>query len=254
MRKYIASEVKGVFGRKTTYQYAAGLFVLCLLANFAMLAFRKIYGLNDGSYATDLISFAPQFFVIPYYSTIFIADIIFGKEYPNPHIKTKVTVGLSRLKLYFGKFISQIILGTFFMVSAMISFLGITYMFLAADKSIDLITIKDFCVSSLYAVPLWIAGVAIGNMFLFVFLKKRNAYLFYGLIVVLIPRLIIFLASDKIGIAVFVWIKKYILLTARFSELPYFYTRDLTKIIVFSIVYTVIASTIGLISFQKKEI
>ena len=254
MRKYIAAEIKATFKRKITFQYTMGIFILCLLANFAMIAFRKIYGTNDGSYANNLIGFAPQFFFIPYYSTIFIADIVFGKEYPNPHIKTGITNGLSRMKLYLGKLLSAFVIGAFFLIIAIVAFLGITFLFLAADGSIVLYTITDFCQIALFAVPLWIAGVSIGNMSLFLVKKKRDAYLIFIGLVVIIPRIIIWLASEAIAFWPCKMLRDYVLLTPRFKDLPFYATRNLTQIIVLSVIFTIVSSIIGLYAFQKKEI
>ena len=252
MGYYIFSEVCGALKRKGTYIYIAGVAVLCLLANLAMIAFRTVYGMNDGSYAYNLILFAEWVFIIPYYSTILIADIIFGKEYPNPHIKTKATIGLKRVGLYLGKFFAELIVSAVFLLAAIVLFLGITLL-MSSDGTIGWWTVLDFCQKVLYAVPLWIAGVAIANACLFIYHKKKNAYIAFFAGVLVLPRLIMLLASEHINISLFVWIKEYLLLTPRFDELQYFYTLNLPKIIILSLVYSVIATISGIISFQKRE-
>lgn len=252
MGYYIADEVLAAIKRKGTYAYIAGVTILCILANLAMIAFRTVYGMNDGSYAYNLILFAEWVFVIPYYSTVLIADIIFGKEYPNPHIKTKVTIGLGRVKLYMGKLIAEIILSAIFVVVAIILFLGITVLF-SSDGTIGWWTIADFCQKVLIAVPLWIAGVAIANACFFVFPNKKKAYISFFISVLLIPRIIMFLASEQIHLGICVWIKQYLLITPRFGELQYFYTLNLPLIIGLGIAYTVIATVIGIVAFKKKE-
>lgn len=252
MRYYIKDEVSSAIKRKGTYVYIAGIAILCLLANLAMIAFRTIYGMNDGSYAYNLILFAEWVFVIPYYSTILIADIIFGKEYPNPHIKTKATIGLNRIGLYIGKFLSELIVAAIFMFAAIVLFLGIT-MLMASDGTIGWWTISDFIQKVLIAVPLWVAGVSIANCCLFFFYKKINAIIAYFAIVLLIPRLIMLLASEHIHIGFFIWIKKYLLITPRFGELQYFYTLNLPLIVGLGIVYTVLFCVIGIVAFKKRE-
>lgn len=252
MGYYILDEVSTAIKRKGTYAYIAGVAILCILANLAMIAFRTVYGMNDGSYAYNLILFAEWVFVIPYYSTVLIADIIFGKEYPNPYIRTKVTIGLNRVQLYIGKFAAEIIVSAIFVAAAIILFLGITVLF-STDGTIGWWTIADFCQKVLIAVPLWVAGVAIANACFFVFPNKKKAYVSFLAIVLLMPRIIMFLASEQIHWGVCIWIKKYLLLTPRFGELQYFYTLNLPLIIGLSIVYTMIATIIGIISFRKKE-
>lgn len=252
MGYYIADEVSTAIKRKGTYVYIGGVAVLCILANLAMIAFRTIYGMNDGSYAYNLILFAEWVFVIPYYSTVLIADIIFGKEYPNPHIKTKVTIGLNRIQLYIGKLLAEIILSAIFVVIAIVLFLGITVLF-SSDGTIGWWTILDFCQKVAIAVPLWIAGVSIANACFFIYPNKKKAFGVFFLVVLLIPRIVMFLSTEQIHIGVFVWIKQYLLITPRFGELQYFYTLNLPLIIGLGVVYTIISSVIGIIAFKKKE-
>lgn len=252
MGYYIFSEVSDAIKRKGTYIYIGGVAILCILANLAMIAFRTVYGMNDGSYGYNLILFAEWVFVIPYYSTILIVDIIFGKEYPNPHIKTKATIGLKRYHLYLGKLLSAIIISAIFVVVAIVLFLGITVI-MSSDGTIGWWTIMDFCQKVLIAVPLWIAGVSIANMCMFVFEQRKKAFIIFFCIVLVIPRLIMFLASEQINIGVFVWIKEMLLLTPRFGELQYFYTLNLPHIIGLGVVYTAITTAIGIMAFRKKE-
>ena len=252
MGYYIADEVTGALKRKGTYFYIGGVAILCILANLAMIAFRTVYGLNDGSYAYNLILFAEWVFVIPYYSTVLIADIIFGKEYPNPRIKTKSTIGLNRVQLYVGKLVSEILISAFFMLVAIILFLGITVLF-SSDGSIGWWTIWDFCQKVLIAVPLWIAGVSIANACFFLFPKKKTAYIAFLGGVLLLPRMVMFFATERRSIGVFVWIKQYLLITPRFGELQYFYTLNLPLILGLGVVYTGISTVAGILAFMKKE-
>ena len=110
MFKYIWHEFKEALNRKTTYLYIAGIFALCLIANAAVVGFRMIYGTNEGTYAYNLIEYATWCFIIPYYSCIFIADIAFGKTYPNPQIRNGLTAKLTRSLIYLSKLFVSIIL------------------------------------------------------------------------------------------------------------------------------------------------
>ena len=101
MISYIKRELGRAFHRKYTYAYVLGILALCLLANIAVIAFRTIYGTNDGTYAYNLIEYATWCFIIPYYSCIFIADVGFGKVYPNPQIKDNVTFFQADYRAYF---------------------------------------------------------------------------------------------------------------------------------------------------------
>ena len=253
MRYYILNEVSTALKKKGTYTYIAGIVVLSLLANIAMVAFRTIYGMREGAFGSNLIYFAQWCFIIPYYSTIFIVEIIFGKECPNPRIRNKVTIGLSRARLYFGKLISELCISAIFLVAAIACFIGITYIFMAADGSIELWVVQDFCRAALTAVPLWISGVAIGHGLLFFFPKKRYAFITFFALVLVIPRIIMFLAAEPLKIGACHWIKEYLLLTPRFNELPYYVTLDMPKIIILSSIYSLSFIALGLWAYYKKE-
>lgn len=252
MKYYIGSEVKNALHKRYTLGYILGIVVLCVLANLSMICFRSIYGMNDGSFASNLIIFAEGFFAIPYYSSIFIADIIFGKEYPDPRIRDKSTIGLSRTKLYLGKFFSILVLALLFMIVAIIGFIGITFLFQFHDGTIDLWTILDFLEKVVVALPLFVAGVAIGNMFLFASRNKKQAFIGYFITILVIPRLIMFLAAEPFVLPPFTYITK-ILITPEFNALQFYFTMNAKKDYILGIVYTLLACGIGIWRFNKKE-
>lgn len=249
---YISSEVKNALRRKYALWYVAGMIVLCILANLSMICFRTIYGMNDGAFGYNLIIFAEGVFAIPYYTSIFIADIVFGRDYPDPRIKDKATIGLNRTKLYLGKFIAELLLAFLFLVVAVAGFIGITVLFQFGDGTIDSLTIFDFIEKVIVATPLWIAGVAMGNMFLFVFRNKRKAFIAFFAIVLVTPRVIMFLAAEPFKLPPFTWITN-ILITPEFNALQFFFTMNSTKILLLGIIYTAAACAIGIISYQKRE-
>lgn len=239
--------------KKGILYYLLSVAALCVMANVSMLAFRTIYGINDGSYGYNLLLFAEWCFVIPYYSTIFIVQIVFGKECPNPRIKNKVTIGLNRVHLYMGQFIAELITAACFLLAACVLFIGITYLFMFADHSIELWAIIDFLQKAVISVPLWVTGVAISHMLFYVCKKKRYAYgIFFGFIGI-VPRVVMLFAAHPFEWKFMIWMRDYILLTPRFNELPYFYTLNIPQIVVASTIYTVLACAVGIFVYNKKE-
>ena len=98
MFRYIARDFKNALHRRYTYAYVIGIFALCLIANISVVAFRMVYGTNEGTYAYNILNYTTWCFVVPYYSCMFIADMGFGKVYPNPQIKDKITKDMSRYR------------------------------------------------------------------------------------------------------------------------------------------------------------
>ncbi len=215
-----------------------------------MSCFRSIYGMNDGAFAYNLIIFAEGVFCIPYYSCIFLSDIVFGPEYPDPHIKDRTTRTLHRWQLYVGKFIATILLAAVIFVIAFALLIGTTTLFGLHDGTIDKWTILDFLDKASVALPLWMAGIAIGQMYLYLFKNKKNAFIAFFVTVLLIPRLIMLLATEAINLAPFVMLSK-ILITPQFQALQFMFTMDRTKCWILGIVYSLIASTIGIIKLYR---
>ena len=255
MFSYIARDLKDALHRKSTYAYVIGILAICLIANIAVVAFRMIYGTNEGTYAYNIIEYATWCFVLPYYSCIFIADLGFGKTYPNPQIKDKVTKNMSRSAIYVSKLISELILAVIFLVIAFIVLIGTTTLFQFKDGTISFYSIKDFVSKMVIALPLWFAGVAFGNMFLFIFEKKKKAYIGFFILTLIIPRIIMFLAAEPLSIPVFRFIRTY-LISQNFSLLPYPAdpARNVPLTVITGILYAVIASIIGIVFYKKKKV
>ncbi len=250
---YIITEVKHAIKRKLCRNYFICIVIACLLANLSITVFRDLlYGINDGTYAYNLIMFAKGFFWIPYYSCIFLADMVFGEKYPNPRIRNRSNRGLGRTKIYLGKLISEWLLLLMFTIITAVLFLTITTVFQVHDGTIDSSVVIDFIQNVSYAFPLLMAGVSLSNMFLFLFDKKKKAYLFYVIFVVIIPRVIMLLSTDSIALAPMHAIRE-LLLTPQFQSLQFYATLDIPRIIISSVIYIIISTVIGCIGFKRKR-
>ena len=254
MGKYIFHEFNRALHRRYTLFYIIGIFALCLIANAAVVGFRTIYGTNEGTYAYNLLVYATWCFVIPYYSCIFIADAIFGKDYPNPMIKDKNTNGLSRTQLYLSNLIAAVLLAVVFVVIAFIFLLATTALFQIKDGMITGYEIRDFLKKMVIAVPLWIAGISMGNMFLFMFEKKRWAFVGYFTVTLVIPRLIMLFAAEPFKWAVFRFLRTYTI-TQNFSLIPYPAdpARNVPLTIALGVIFTIISTVIGCVYYNKKK-
>ena len=250
---YILSELKQAIKRKLCRNYFICIVIACLLANLAITVFRDLlYGINDGTYAYNLIMFAKGFFWIPYYSCIFLADIVFGESYPDPRIRNRSNRGLGRAGIYFGKLVAEWLLLLIFTIVTAVLFLAITAVFQIHDGTIDSSVVIDFLQNVAYAFPLLMAGVSISNMFLFLFDNKKKSYLFFIIFVVIIPRIIMLLSTDSFALAPMHAIRE-LLLTPQFQSLQFYATLDIPKIIISSVIYIIISSVIGCVRFRNKK-
>lgn len=252
MLKYIFKETLRGLRRKYTLLYIGGMLILCILANIAFACFRAMYINYDGGFSGNLIIFAEGVFVIPYYAMIFLDYIVFGPGYPNPFIKNSLTKKLHRWQLYIGKLVSAFLISVCLFIVSFAMLIGVTTLFSMNDGTIDAFTLTDFMQKSMLALPLWVAGMSIAMMFLFAFPNKKKAAAGFYVVVLIIPRLIMFLAREGIDFAPCVKLRD-ILITPEFYSLQYFFTQNPTKCWILGIVYSVISTAIGMFVYYRKK-
>lgn len=250
----IRSEMNMAVKRKFTRWYALGIVALVLIANIAVVAFRIIYGANAGTYAYNLLEYATWCFVIPYYSCILIADIVFGNEAGYLEGAKEDSSKVARFKVYLSKLVTALALGAVYAVFAIIALVLITTLFQIRDARLSWYSISDFLGKFAIALPLWYAGVSFGMMFLFVFSKKRYAYIAYFVLTLLIPRVIMMFAAEPFLIHFFRIVRSYTL-TQNFSLIPYPAdpSRNVVLTIVLGLVYGTVSNVIGCIACSKKK-
>lgn len=251
MIRYIFRELKTAYKTKMAKILALSVLAICLLANLAVMAFTLIYGSNiDGVLGSNVLAFATWCFPIPYLATILFADLVFG-TYPDPHIKDSITKNMSRTAVYLSEFLSGLIVALSYMILAFVVLLITTRIFHSDITSYD---ISLFLENMLVAVPLWIAGVSFGFMFLFIFESKKRAYICFFILTLVVPRFIMFFAAEPFSLNFFIVVRK-ILISQSFGHIPYIADpeRNVVFIIGQGIVYTIISCIVGIVTYIKKE-
>jgi hypothetical protein len=255
MLLYIGSEFSRAIRSREFKKYTLVILIVSVLANLSIIAFRDyVYGTNDGTYGYNIIMFAGGFFWLPYYATIFVAEMLFGKTYPDPYIKDRVTKNLRRRHIYIGKTLAALLMLAVFAVLTFVIFIVTSTVFQLSTGSLSADVVKDFGVNVLCAVPLLMVGVSIGMMMLFCFENRVWALLAFWAVTIVIPRIIMLLGAEPISIDFFRFIKDEILITPQFTTLQFFASRDVKQIIISSAIYIAISSFIGLMAFRGKQI
>lgn len=251
---YVYSEIKRTLRERTALMFLLGIVAASVLANLSIIVFRDvIYGTNDGTYAYNIIMFAGGFFWLPYYFMIFIADMVFGKTYPDPYLRNRANLKLRRYQMFLGKLIAEFIMLIIYAVAALFIFLAVSFLFQMGAGPMEMSIVWDFAQNVLFAIPLFMTGVAFGNMFLFMFYDKKKAYACYFGLVIVLERLIMILGAESVSLAPCKWIKDTLLVTPRFTELQFFATRDVPKTVTLAVIYIAAASLVGCMCFLKKD-
>ncbi len=246
MGKYISENLKTAFLSKYSRIYIGVILFLCLAANIAVMAFRMVYGSNEGTFAYNIIEYATWCFFIPYYSCIFIADIVFitcrkGKN------------ELSLTASYLARLITSVLLALIFLVITFILLIAVTSLFHLNDGTFKFYAVKDFIGKLIIAIPLWLAGMGIGNMFLSVCSKKKYAYIGYFALCIVFERTVMFFAAEPFKIDIFVKIRT-IVITQLFSLIPYPANpaRNVPLTVFLGFFYLVLFTVIGILVSRNK--
>lgn len=254
MLLYIKTEVKNALKSRYCRFYLAGIVAVTVLANLSMVAFRDIlYGTNDGTQAYNLIMFAGSFFWIPYYTMIFIADMVFGKTYPDPYLRSRANLRLKRYEQYIGKLAAGIVMLLLFVTAAFVIFIGISFVFQISAGAISVSVIGDFAVTLLFSIPLFATGLIFAFMFLFMFEDRKKAFAAFFLLVVGVERLIMLLGSEGVNIALFAWLRENAIITPQFTTLQFYATRNVPKVLVTSALWITAAAVTGCFFFLKND-
>ncbi|MCR5746669.1 MAG: hypothetical protein K6G03_03085 [Lachnospiraceae bacterium] len=255
MPAYTLSETGKAIRSKEFKKYSLVILAVSVLANLSIIAFRDyVYGTNDGTYGYNIVMFAGGFFWMPYYATIFVANMVFGKTYPDPYIKDRITKNLKRTHIYLGKLIASLIILCIYAVMTFLVFIGVSTLFHLSSGSLSAGVIKDFGINIMCATPLLLAGVSIGMMMLFIFGNKLMAYIAFWCVTIVIPRIVMILGAEPVSIGLCKFIKDKILITPQFTTLQFFASRNVPQIIVSSVIYIILTAMIGIIVFNRREI
>lgn len=246
--------------------YLIVTFALILIANAAVICFRFIYGSNEGTFAYNVFEYASWCFLIPYYSTIFIAAIATRGEYIHPKKDgnvleipvrsgrpSKGKVVLKPWKIYVEKLLLTIMLAFVFLIAAFVILCVLTQLFHINEGLIQMMIIKLFLDKAVLALPLWFAGISFAVMFFFMFVKKWKAYAAFILVTVIIPQAIRILSLDRFKSEFARMIRKYTI-TQSFGLVPYpsYPDRSVPLIVATGLVYGFIALLIGITVYCKK--
>lgn len=246
MGQYIINEFRKALKSRPSRIYIIAIAGACLLANVAVLAFRTIYGSNEGTFAYNILVYATWCFVIPYYSCIFIADIVYGEGRIRP--------GLSRTQFYLSKLSASVLLAMAFLLITVVTLFIVTILFHLSDGTIGHTDIFDFLEKMVYAIPLWLAGIGFANMFLFGFSDRKKAYIFYFLLTVVLERGIMLLAAEPFRLEPFRLIRT-VTVTQLFSLIPYPAdpARNIPLTVSLGFFYLIVSSGIGIYRYNRRK-
>ena len=188
MLNYIQAEFYKLLRRKYTY-ITLGVFLLLEGLLVASFVFH-----NAHSTPTPFGGAAPiivELGTIGFCVCLLTADIVFAGQYKNSTLKNEVSFGLSRTRIYLGKFIAQTLLSILYLVAMMAFYLGACAIVLPLEPGAaafysapEALAIVGYFLAA--GVPLWIGAQAAACMCQFLLQgEMTSSFLYVGIVFML---------------------------------------------------------------------
>ena len=185
MLNYMKSEWFRTFHRKYLYITTGCLCALVILASvFLKVNEDVMYDMTDYM-GTFLLSIVTTGLSMGYYLTMIVADMIFSDEYKHQTLKNTVSYGISRVKIYLGKLISGLMAGVLVMTVTVAVTVVTALLVFGTDAEFSGYLLNTMLPKLLAFIPLWMGGVAMGTMMLFLLKNTAAAFAFLGVAMVL---------------------------------------------------------------------
>lgn len=191
MLNYIRSELYRTFHRKYTWIILSAGAGAALLANILFVLMQAGGPLVEQVTAKELIplSMGPAS-VFAYISICILTDCVFSDEYKSQTLKNTVSYGITRTTVYFGKLAVEFLLALLAMVVIFGVFVLSCCLMMGVGTPAEMLeAFRLFGMKLLQAFPIWLAGLAIANLFYFTF-RGTAAALGYLAVILAVPMII----------------------------------------------------------------
>ncbi|AYE34922.1 ABC transporter permease [Clostridium septicum] len=248
MLNLIRAELYKYSKRPFMYVYAGmlslGILLIPILSNFWTVGIEYItrefiYTLIGSSFMGILI-----------FSMLF--GIVLQEEYKEKTLKNIIVSDISKTKIYIAKYISQVILGLILSAMCLIIFFIAISMVRTGDGYSSKL-VGDFLIRFLVSIPMYMAGIALGDILVVLFKQSGMYALVYYFIIIFTPKVIDMLAwkvCDKIAL-----VKSYLLTEALNKVIiPYPPIESMLKSLAISTMYIIVCLIIGIILINRREV
>ena len=187
MLNYLRAEFYKVFHRKYTW-----ITLLVLLALEAVLVWGFGFINANGSHI-DVAEAAYSLWLLMYmgcFLTLFTCEMVFANQYKNGTLKNEVAFGLSRSRIYFGKYLTQLIVSILFCAVMVLFYLGTSYLFLYRDAAEDAVLWTNTAYYLLVCLAVWIGAQALSCACSFVCRGSTSAELIAIAVLFILPEVL----------------------------------------------------------------
>lgn len=248
MGKYLSAEWYKLVRRKYTY-----IFLLACLGLLLGIMLLLKSAANPNAKAEDFMVWVTYFLSVGLYLSLAIVDIVFSDQYKFNTLKNEISYGLPRTRTYLGKLVTSILL-TGVMGLIMVAFFGLLCVALFPVGEGMAQTLSGLGQTLVYALPQWLAGIALFLLLEFNVASSTVAVALDVLIIAGIPGLlgILSYALPADLVAVLAAIQRWF--PSSLLELPNAAKLDMSWSYLVGGVWFFGCTVLGLWLFHKREI
>lgn len=249
MVKYLNAELYKVTHRRIYTYFSLGI----ILAGEALLLFLLKFASGDAQNTfEDVVFVLTMLLSVGMYLAIMVCDMVFSDQYKLNTLKNEVSYGLSRLRIYFGKLLAEMVTAVVFCAVIVAFFLvagGV--MFPIATSLGELLPALGKALAA--ALPLWLGGLGFFHMLLFATKGSTMATVIYllvmGVLDTVLQMMALFIDNFlDIYLAIRQWLPSVLFESFNGG------TPDIGHCWLVGLVWLAVSAVIGFTSFQKREI
>lgn len=183
MLNYVRAEIYKLLHRPYTF---IALGVMLLLEGLLVSGFVFVNSGGGHSTFANNVLMVTTLGSIGFCTCLITGDIVFAGQYKNSTLKNEVSFGLSRTRVYLGKFLAQTVLSLAYMVIMVAFYVAACWLFLYQDPEADLKAMQIIGYFLAVGIPLWIGGQAVACMCQFLINGDMAAsFVYVGIVFVL---------------------------------------------------------------------
>lgn len=258
MFNYIKSEFYRNIHTKGNYIFLFGCMAFVIFLNVALGMFANSqvnfpYGNTKFSFSSFYTAMNVVMMVC-----LSLVSLIYGQEFKNHTLKNSISYGISRSQIYFGKFLTEVVISIINLVLISAAYIISAYIIL--DNS-GIVYLNDLIRSLVACVPLFLVSVMVAHCLYFIFDSEVAVGVSWVIIIAVIPK-ILSMVGRKIDILgkVASWMPWNIAGWSTYDEankrmiMSWSTQEGFVKCFIVGIIGTIIFYIVGLVLFKKREI
>lgn len=256
MLNYIKSELYRIRTSRGTYVMFILFSVLVVLFNVMIYGFKvadNTFPYGTTKFSLGMLSDSIQMLII---ICLVIASVVFAGEFKNNTIKNVISFGISKTKMYIGKYIVTLLFAFILMPVIALVYALSAYLLLDNSGSQYLVA---FIKAIVINIPIYISCITLGMALFFAVQNEVTGYWIWVTIIIIVP-IVLALIGMKVDLLTDIanWLPWRLVTAVDMTDTGFIYKwatfSGAVKSIVSGLGFSILFFIIGITSFRKTEI